>query len=243
MKTKIINYEPGAKGDFVINFLNDKLLFESLGQSSASAGSDTRVIAQGLPNDQLDQYVDILLDKDYEEHFISSHSLHLMSTNMLQRLKQKYDLYHILIDTEWKEQVNIDGAFKMLIKEAHPSLIEKYQSDLKFFNVDIDSIKYNIDLKYIHMRIPISNESRIMYLKRLIKENRAADINPLIECLPYKEMFLEPFDSVKKLRESIDKKFDETFFKFSLKQSFLPKTIDAFGHTFNIEELGYRYYI
>ncbi len=242
MKTKIINYEPGSKGDFIINFLNDKISFEKLGQSSASAGAETRVIGQSLPNDQLDKYVDILLEKDYEEPFISTHSLTDMTDSMLSRLSQKYELYHINIDDNWRVQANIDYIFKVLIREVHPSLVEK-EKRLFDLEKDFGKIEYIIDLKYIAAKIPVNDQNRIKWMMSISKEIPKINISSLINSLSYNDLFSEPFIAVRSLRDMIGKTFDEQLYRFVLKQSFLPKTIKVFNHTFNLEDMGYRYYI
>jgi hypothetical protein len=242
MKTKIINYDPGSKGDFIVNFLNDKISFELLGQSSASAGSDTRTYGQSLLNSELGKYVDLLLQSDYQEEYISSHSIIYMNNEMLSRLYQKYDLYHIYVEEEWQQHVNIDIMFKVFTKPIHISLVEKSK---KLFEKNVfEKLEYVIDFQLLQMSKDITNENRFEFINFYIKNNRFFNTkNTFVKSLNYSKIFTSTFSDLENLLSSSNKKFDKDLYIAALKKSFLPKTIDAFGKTFNIEELGYRYYI
>lgn len=242
MKTKIINYEPGSKGDFITNFLNGKISFEKNGQSSASAGTESRVYGQGLINSELDKYVDLLLNSSFKEKYISSHSIIYLTDDLLNKLSEKYNLYHICVDSNWQKQVNIDIIFKVFIKPLHQSLIEK--SKKMYGEETASKLKYNIDLQIANTVKNITDQDRIDFVNFFIERNVFFNNkNPLIKQVNYNDLFAEPFDGIAYLMESNNKKFKSSFYKPILQKTFLPKTIDAFGHTFNIEDLGYRYYI
>lgn len=244
MKTKIINYRGGSKGDFIINFLNNKISFRTLGQSASSAGTDTRSFGQSLLDHQMHQYVDLMLKTNYKESFVSSHSLTKLSVDLLQSLSTKYDLYHIVVEQGWQRQVNIDFSFKALSKEIHPSLVARERNKKIMSEHDINNLKYNIDIFLPSRNLSMNDDNRIKVMLEMIElihdDKNTCD---LINHISYDSLFVEPFSDARELADSIGKKFDERFYKGLVKKSFLPKQVSAFGETFDVENLGYRYYI
>jgi hypothetical protein len=243
MRPKIINYIGGSKGDFIINFLNNKISFRSLGQSGSSAGTDTRSFGQSLPNDQLYRYVDVMIDTTYKEPFVSSHSLTNMSDDLLHTLLEKYDLYHIVVEPEWQKQVNIDFMFKVWSKKIHHSLIEKLKNTKETDEDKLKEIEYNIDIVLFSKDLPLNDKNRLNIMLEMNNLNHVRDVSRMINPICYSKLFVDPFVDVQILCETIGKRFNERFYRELLKKSFLPREITVFGHTFDVEKLGYRYYI
>ena len=250
-KKIILNFQPGSKGDLLINFLNGKINIDTDGRSMVpnesllSRDLEEKFIGNLIEEDYFEKTFVQLLN-EHPEKVIPSHIIKNLRKEYIELLCKNFVIFDIEIHSDFLLQAKIDLIFKNFIKPISKNLKIYYANKAK--NKSWKNIKYLIDVLLLSELDKITNKDRIekiySYIDHYKKKIDRIEPNNIdfLTTINYNKLFLEPYSDVKMLCDFVGINFNIDIWKNAVQNSFLPEEIHCFETIFKPYELGYRRY-
>jgi hypothetical protein len=254
MTRYILNYIGGCKGDFLCNFINNKVncLIEmnTLTKKSKPLNGSLKSLSYQPYNKK------ILIDTINEfpnTQIFPTHSAKIINATDLEELDLK--IINLNITEEYFNTAKIELAFKQkfeFIDKKHILSAFAFNNgkSFNFSSTDIKNlianVSYHIDFDMYKKGIELNDSNRVKYftscLSSIIQYPSKLSNIDIIDfeshyTIDYGTIFIEK--DFKDLTQLFD--IDSTQLSLQIDQTWLPKKISSWNHTFYPADYGYKY--
>lgn len=220
-KNKILNYFPGARGDFLASCLTnldlnlDRYFKNVLPKSFSKIKSiEKRMVLSTVLEEKVSKNFYNEIISTYTPFIQPCHYVSRLNHNDLNRLTTTHKIYQIVVQSEFYDLIFLNE----IIKNSLPEIQNKEELDNYFLNLPIRKNNFLRWIKQYHNEIDYKN----------------------ITILDFKKIFYPPYeDYITLYRDINESEPNISLFEQKLKQAELPDTIEIFDSVFKIDIENY----
>jgi hypothetical protein len=254
---KIIEYCPGAKGDFLTNWMAGKIELDELGRSNPTAHFFKQITAESygkiksdfVQQESAGQTIIDLFNSDANKHLpvVPGHATTFLPDDVKNFINLNYQVYKINCDQSVMQTVEIERIIK---QECRPC---RYSTSFRIDNTDSRyyKIQYWMDIWLLNNNIELSNQTRADRVDVLLNQ-----VEKNIAFSPSLQYFLSPENY--SIENTIHLQYCDLYLDFNLDnrlfladtdilayqqavdKTWLPNDFRMFGGVWDLSKFGYR---
>lgn len=266
MERYLLDYNPGSKGDFLCNFLNNIDIDNNLDKNNRSRNNYSFLKHEPtLWNENFDR---IKYENDFrifleEYEYLKIFPCH-MAWNIPLDILEKYNIkiIHLYVEEYYRKSSLLESYIKNLFVEINPKKRKK---------IDTNKIEYNFDIILLDNDLEINNKNRV-YMSDLlftgIRNNNLDEIFKEYRVFNYffdKPSFFKQHDIIKEnidnnhnkkssyvtysdlwikkdfshLQEILEFDFNKDLLANNISKTWLPEEFNLWGKTWRMKDYGY----